>query len=106
MGANREEPNRMKLVTYAAEDGTPGIGLVTPGDQVVDLARALEWATPGEGADVTGVPNSMIALLAAGPEWMARARDVADRVQAQDERTLADLALPATARLLAPVPRP
>src|SRR5262245_23002453 len=96
----------MKLVSYAVGDGNSGIGLVTPGGQIVDMARALEWATPGEGPGVGGVPASMIALLAAGPEWMARARSVAERLVALDEITLHDLALPADARLLAPVPRP
>ena len=74
----------MKLVTYATDDGKTGIGLVTPGDQIVDLTRALEWATPGEGADVAGVPTSMIALLAAGPEWMDRVRAVASATTATE----------------------
>jgi fumarylacetoacetate (FAA) hydrolase len=96
----------MKLVTYATDDGKSGIGLVTPGSQIVDLARALEWATPGEGPGPADVPASLIALLAAGPDWMGRARDVSNRLVAQDEVTLSGLALPASARLLAPVPRP
>ncbi|HMA33804.1 MAG TPA: fumarylacetoacetate hydrolase family protein [Chloroflexia bacterium] len=96
----------MKLVTYATEDQKQGVGLVTPGGQIVDLGRALDWATPAAGADPGPRPGSVIALLQAGPALLARVRGVADRLVAQDEVTLAGLSLPGGTRLLAPLPRP
>ena len=97
----------MKLVTYAGEDNTTGVGLVTPGGQIVDLARAMEWAVPAAAPGVrASLPTTMIGLLQAGPAVLDAARAVSDRLVAQDERTLAALALPATTRLLAPITRP
>src|SRR5690242_7198654 len=97
----------MKLVTYAGEGNATGVGLVTPGGQVVDLAQAMEWAVPAAAPGMrAGLPPTMIGLLQAGPAVLDAARAVSDRLVAQDARTLAALALPGTIRLLAPITRP
>ena len=97
----------MKLVTYAGEGNVTGVGLVTPGGQIVDLARAMEWAVPSAASGVrASLPTTMIGLLQAGPAVLDAARAVSARLVAQDERTLAALALPGTTRLLAPITRP
>jgi hypothetical protein len=53
----------MKLVTYAGADNSTGVGLVTPGGQVVDLAQAMEWAVPSAAPGVrASLPTTMIGL--------------------------------------------
>ena len=96
----------MKLVTYQTEDTQTGVGLLAAGDRIVDLARAFEWAAPSEGPAPGPQPESMIALLQAGPDLLAKAGDVNARLAALDAAALEGLALPPSARLLAPVPRP
>jgi fumarylacetoacetate (FAA) hydrolase len=96
----------MKLVTYQTEDRRTGVGLLAAGDRIVDLTRAFEWAAPSEGPGPGPQPESMIALLQAGPDLLAAAAEVNARLAALDAAALEGLALPASARLLAPVPRP
>lgn len=97
----------MKLVTYLGEDNKSGVGIVTPGGQVIDLGRAQQWATPG-GTDVPApaAPTSMIELLQQGPAVLERTRALADHLVVQDAVALGRLALPGGTRLLAPIPRP
>jgi 2-keto-4-pentenoate hydratase/2-oxohepta-3-ene-1,7-dioic acid hydratase in catechol pathway len=78
----------MKLVTFTHEDlEAPHVGaLGGDGAEVLDLTAA--------GG---GEPASMRALIEAGPDGLARARELADGAP---RRALADV------RLLAPVPRP
>jgi 2-keto-4-pentenoate hydratase/2-oxohepta-3-ene-1,7-dioic acid hydratase in catechol pathway len=77
----------MRLVTFHADPG-PRLGALVD-DGVVDLARASN----GE------LPDSMLGLIDAGPSAWDRARDLLARASA------ASVPL-ASAKLLAPIPRP
>jgi 2-keto-4-pentenoate hydratase/2-oxohepta-3-ene-1,7-dioic acid hydratase in catechol pathway len=81
----------MKLATFLRKDGRPAVGAVdTDGQRLLDLAAA----TPDPAF------ASMLALIDAGAEGMAKARAAAARWP-----DAASLPLAGT-RLLAPVPRP
>ena len=82
----------MRLVTFKGV-GTEAVGALAGEAHVLDLARA---------ADLAGLvfPASMQALIEAGPEALALARDLLD---APPERALLPLE---SVRLLAPLPRP
>ena len=95
----------MKLVTYVSPEGSAGVGLVAPGDRIVDLSRAWAWAAP-TGSSPETVPDNLLGLLGADPAWLAQLADVAARLAAQDPAAPGDLALPAGTVLLAPLPRP
>ena len=81
----------MRLVTFTPQSGgSPRVGLVREGKQVVDLTRA--------GGEPPFDPADMISLIAAGEKALAWLRDVAARAKATvplDQVTLA-----------APIPRP
>lgn len=88
----------MKLATFARGDGSQALGAVV-GDALLDLTGAV----PGSPAFA-----SMLALIAAGPEGLAAARELAGRAarpQAGPEITR-HLIPAAQAPLLAPIPRP
>jgi 2-keto-4-pentenoate hydratase/2-oxohepta-3-ene-1,7-dioic acid hydratase in catechol pathway len=77
----------MRLVTFRADDGAARLGAVV-GEQVVDLNAASGGALPSE----------MVAFIEAGPEALARAREVAQS---------GAIGKPLSAvTLLAPIPRP
>ena len=78
----------MRLVTYYSDHNEPRLGVVR-GDHVLDLAAA-------DGS----LPTSLLALLQAGEEGLARARRVAEGGGASVTRRLA------ATRLAAPIPWP
>jgi len=79
----------MKLATFQGEGGTPSVGVVdTSRKEILDLAKA--------GA---GFP-SLQALIEAGADGLAKARDAAGRWPAAAARKLEG------SRLLSPLPRP
>ena len=77
----------MRLVTFRADDGSARLGAVVD-DRVIDLATASGGALPSE----------MVAFIEAGPDALARAREVVQSAPA---------GVPlAGVTLLAPIPRP
>ena len=95
----------MKLVTI---DCVPGgrPGAILANGEVLHLERAAE-----PGTAECWLPATLRGLLAAGEEGLAIARRIVDRVAAMDEGARARLRrggalLPASTRLLAPIPDP
>jgi 2-keto-4-pentenoate hydratase/2-oxohepta-3-ene-1,7-dioic acid hydratase in catechol pathway len=88
----------MKLATFARGDGSQALGAVV-GDALLDLAGAV----PGDPAFA-----SMLALIAAGPEGLAAARELAGRAAKPETgpEITRHLIPAAQAPLLAPIPRP
>lgn len=84
----------LRLLTFERKD-QPGarVGLVLPGDKVVDLVAARQ-----RGAALAFDPTDMISLIAAGAPALAQARAVA--AAPGETLALSDL------RLRSPIPRP
>ncbi len=86
-----EKGNNLRVVTFAPRPhGPQHVGLVSEGNQLIDLAR-VRGNPPFDPAD-------MVSLIAAGDEALAWLRDVAFKAEASmplDQATL-----------LAPIPRP
>ncbi|MBC2662773.1 fumarylacetoacetate hydrolase family protein [Novosphingobium flavum] len=95
----------MKLITI---DDVPGgsPGAMLDNGEMLHLRRSAR-----EGTIEAWLPGSVAAILAAGPEGVEAAAGIAKRAEALDEDGRARLRsngalLPATMRLLPPIPRP
>ncbi len=95
----------MKLVTIASvAGGAPGAMLGS--GEILELGRAAE-----RGTAESWLPPSLLRILEAGAEGLALVRRIVERVEALDEAGWAQLRragvlLPASTRLLAPIPEP
>ena len=65
--------SRLRLLTYADEQGHPRLGFVRPEGHVVDVAHAAHQAKIALGFD----GRSMLALIEAGPQGLAEVRELA-----------------------------
>jgi 2-keto-4-pentenoate hydratase/2-oxohepta-3-ene-1,7-dioic acid hydratase in catechol pathway len=88
------QDSRLRLLSYAGEDGQPRLGAVRADGHVLDVADAARQAGVSLGFDGT----SMLALIAAGPEALGDVRALAAS-GAQATLNLADL------RILPPLPK-
>ena len=86
--------SRLRLVTYADEHGDPCLGLVRADGHVVDVAHAAHQAKTALGFD----GKSMLALIEAGPQVLAKVREFA----AADVQTGLKIE---NVRLLPPIPK-
>ena len=86
--------SRLRLLTYANEQGHPRLGFVRADGHVVDVAHAAHEAKIALGFD----GKSMAALIEAGPQGLAEVREVA----AADVHTGLKLG---DVRLLPPIPK-
>jgi 2-keto-4-pentenoate hydratase/2-oxohepta-3-ene-1,7-dioic acid hydratase in catechol pathway len=86
--------SRLRLLTYADEQGHPRLAFVRPEGHVVDVAHAAHHARIALGFD----GRSMLALIEAGPQGLAEVRELA----AADVHTGLKLG---DVRLLAPIPK-
>lgn len=86
----------MKLATFARQDASAALGVLI-GASMLDLAAA----DPGNPAF-----GSMLALIGAGPEGLAQARELAGRAVGADPAITGHLIPAEQAPLLAPIPRP
>ena len=85
----------MKLATFD-KNGAPALGIVD-GTQILDLAAAAKKAS------VTGIPGTMVELIASGPGVLQKVRDVAAKADTSDASLWRKLE---GTRLLAPLGRP
>jgi 2-keto-4-pentenoate hydratase/2-oxohepta-3-ene-1,7-dioic acid hydratase in catechol pathway len=85
---------KLRLVSYAAKDGSSRLGAVPPGGRVVDIAKAAEAARMKLGFDGT----SMMALIEAGPGGLAQIRELLQKA-ASDGPLVSEL------KLLPPIPK-
>jgi 2-keto-4-pentenoate hydratase/2-oxohepta-3-ene-1,7-dioic acid hydratase in catechol pathway len=86
--------SRLRLLTYANEQGHPRLGVVRPDGHVVDIADAAHRTKTALGFD----GKSMLALIEAGPQALAEVRELA----AADVHTGLKLE---NVRLLPPIPK-
>jgi 2-keto-4-pentenoate hydratase/2-oxohepta-3-ene-1,7-dioic acid hydratase in catechol pathway len=91
----------VRLATFDRGDGAPRVGaLLAAGDEVVDLRAAAELRTGSAPAELAG----MQTLLVAGRPALERVAETLD--WAAGERPEGAIVALASARLLAPLPRP
>jgi 2-keto-4-pentenoate hydratase/2-oxohepta-3-ene-1,7-dioic acid hydratase in catechol pathway len=84
----------MRYATFSPGQDSPArLGVVT-GDRIVDFGAALRGRWPGDP------PQSLLALIAAGPDAWQRARDLTAAAGNTASHSLGDV------RLHAPIPRP
>jgi 2-keto-4-pentenoate hydratase/2-oxohepta-3-ene-1,7-dioic acid hydratase in catechol pathway len=86
----------MRFLSYARDDGAPRLGVAIGDERVVDLLAAA----PDEPAFA-----SMLALIEAGCDGLARARAIIERTEATGASDAITFDL-ADVRLLAPIPHP
>ncbi len=65
--------SKLRLLSYADESGAPRLGFAQPDGRAVDVAKAAEQAKIELGFDGT----SMLALIEAGPQALAKVRELA-----------------------------
>jgi 2-keto-4-pentenoate hydratase/2-oxohepta-3-ene-1,7-dioic acid hydratase in catechol pathway len=67
------QDGKLRLLSFAGENGTPRLGFLRSGGQVVDVAIAAQQAKLPLGFD----GSSMLALIEAGPQGLAKVRELA-----------------------------
>jgi 2-keto-4-pentenoate hydratase/2-oxohepta-3-ene-1,7-dioic acid hydratase in catechol pathway len=88
------QDSRLRILSYAGEDGRARLGVVRADGHVIDVAHAAQLSGASLGFDGT----SMLALIEAGAEGLAEVRELAAS-GAQATLNLADL------RILPPLPK-
>src|SRR5271154_1329202 len=63
---------KLRLFSYSARDGAPRLAALSANGRAIDIATAAEAAKVKLGFDGT----SMLALIEAGPDALAKVRDV------------------------------
>ncbi|MBT8159683.1 MULTISPECIES: fumarylacetoacetate hydrolase family protein [Arthrobacter] len=87
----------MKFVTFAHIDSGPRLGVLAPGDAVLDLS-----GISGENP----VFSSMLQLIDGGEPALKQAKLWADQATSGEDSAARHLIQSSTARFLAPIPRP
>ena len=72
--------SRLRLLTYADEQGHPRLGFVRPEGHVVDVAHAAHQAKIALGFD----GRSMLALIEAGPQGWRKCASLRGRMCTRD----------------------